>query len=157
MKLTLKIDQSRFQSYLDIGKKAQQRIRTVMRAVANIGRKEARHKISTQFRRRTGRLHKDARRIRTTVNVRPGLVSAKVGPMPRLLNIFEHGATIPAREIMPKRRKALKLRGQEIFARGPIQVGAAVLQPRPVMKPALGEMDKLAMIELTNVLNTMER
>lgn len=141
--ITARLDRRGLIDYVAVAKEAKKEVRDLMKSVANAGRKEARQSISSQFRRRTGKLAKQARGIRTSVSVRTAEVSAMVGPLPNLSNIFEKGATIPAREISPKRAQAVRFMGgsgEAVFARGKVSMKGFALAARPTKAPALGRM-----------------
>jgi hypothetical protein len=104
--------------YAKAGKEAVQNIKKAMRVVLNVGRTEARHRIADQFTIRTGLLHRQAGQIQTSVTVTAAVVLGKVKPLPRLLNIFEHGATLAH--------------------------GRGFLHPRPVIAPAAQAMEDVA-------------
>lgn len=143
-------------NYVHTGQVTLRRLKDAMRKVANGGRTTSRRLISSQFVRRTGRLAKDARAIRAQAIAKQSQVSAKVGPMPSLLNIFEKGATIPSMTIKAKRAKAMALSGggwDGIFVKGEVIAGGGRLDPRPVMAPSLNVMEKTAVHEIRGVLN----
>ena len=81
-------------NYAKEGKQAVQKIRRALTRAVNHGRTVARQRIASQFVKRTGTLKKQARSMRTVVTVRGGEIKGQVKPLPNLLNIFEHGATL---------------------------------------------------------------
>ncbi len=81
-------------NYAKEGKQAVQKIRKALTSAVNYGRTVARQRIASQFRVRTGTLKRQARGMRTVVTVRGGEIKGQVKPLPNLLNIFEHGATL---------------------------------------------------------------
>ncbi len=112
--------------YARAGRDAVKRVKTAMRKVLNAGRTTARREISGQFEVRTGRLKADARKMQTKVSVRAAEVKGQITPLPRLLNIFENGATLAN--------------------------GRGFLRPRPVIAPASESMEGLADKEFGAVL-----
>lgn len=116
--ITIKVNGEGLLDYAKAGRDAVQEIRKAMRVVLNVGRTEARHQIADQFKVRTGFLRRQAGQIQTSVTVTSAVVLGKVTPLPRLLNIFEHGATLAR--------------------------GRGVLRPRPVIAPAAQAMEAVA-------------
>jgi len=112
--------------YAKAGKEAVKRVKAAMRKVLNAGRTRARQEISAQFQVRTGRLKADARKMQTKVTVRASEVRGQITPLPRLLNIFEHGATLAH--------------------------GRGFLHPRPVIAPATESIEAMAEKEFSAVL-----
>lgn len=163
--ISIKVDSTNLINFAEAGKVTFTELKEAMRPVANMGRTSVRQGISSSFVNRTGRLRSDARRIRTTNTAKETKVSAKVGPMPRLLNIFEHGATIPRLTIgVPGKRggtaKAfhfLHAGGDGGFARGKIIGGGGHLSARPIMGPALMKMEATAVAEITKVLDRIDK
>lgn len=117
--------------YAKEGKEAVQRIRKAMRRVLNVGRKEARQKIASEFGVRTGFLRRQSRRMQGKVTVKAAEIKGQVTPLPRLLNIFEGGATLTH--------------------------GRGLLRARPVVGPGQRAMDAVAGKELQQVLNEVGR
>lgn len=117
--------------YAKEGKEAVQRIRKAMRRVLNVGRKEARQKIAGEFGVRTGFLRRQSRRMQGKVTVKAAEIKGQVTPLPRLLNIFEGGATLTH--------------------------GRGLLRARPVVGPGQRAMDAVAGQELQQVLNEVGR
>lgn len=113
-------------NYAKEGKGAVQKIRKSLGQVLNHGRTVARQTISAKFQVRTGRLKKQARSMRTVVTVNGGEIKGQVKPLPNLLNIFEHGATLAH--------------------------GRGTLAARPVVFPAQRAMDGAAKKAMTDVL-----
>ena len=112
--------------YAKAGKEAVRKIRRAMRVVLNVGRTEARRRISADFDVRTGLLRRKARSMQTKVTVKSAEISGKVTPLPRLLNIFESGATLSH--------------------------GRGLLRPRPVVAPAQDKINEAAHTALNQVL-----
>jgi len=113
-------------NYAKAGKAAVQKIRKAMRRVLNVGRKEARQQIASEFGVRTGFLRRQARKMQTKVTVRAAEIKGQVTPLPRLLNIFEGGATLAH--------------------------GRGHLRPRPVVGPGQRAMEAVAREEFDQVL-----
>lgn len=124
--ITLKVNGAGLLDYAKAGKEAVKRVKTAMRKVLNSGRTKARQEIAGQFQVRTGRLKANARKMQTKVTVRASEVKGQITPLPRLLNIFEHGATLAK--------------------------GRGFLPPRPVIGPASETMEGLAEKEFIAVL-----
>lgn len=118
-------------NYAQRGREAVQQIRKAMRKVANAGRTEARRRIASEFRPRTGFLRRQSRKMQTKVDVKPGEIKGRVTPIPRLMNIFEHGATLAH--------------------------GRGILRPRPVVAPGQAAMNASATTELAKVMETISR
>lgn len=154
MKLQMHIHAEGLTNYVEVGKTTFKELRTIMRLVANAGRTRARQLLSSQFRRRTGKLNREARKIQTSVTAKATQVSALVGPMPHLTNIFENGAVIPKRTIEPRNAKAIKFPGTngEAFVRGKMTAGGGNLPARPVRMPALEKMRQVAEEQITSLL-----
>lgn len=106
----LRVDGSGLLNYAAAGRKAVGEVRKTVRQLLNLGRKEARQKIGAEFTPRTGFLRRQARRMQTKATVSRSEVRGRVSPLPRLLNIFEGGATLA--------------------------YGRGRLRPRPVVGPA---------------------
>lgn len=113
-------------NYAKAGKEAVVKVRKAMRRVLNVGRKEARQRISSEFGVRTGFLRRQARKMQTKVTVRAAEIKGQVTPLPRLLNIFEGGATLAQ--------------------------GRGLLRPRPVVGPGQQAMETVARDEFNQVL-----
>lgn len=126
MSVGMKVVRSGLLDYAKEGKEAIKRIRVAVRRVVNVGRKEARQRISADFGVRTGFLRRQARKLQTSVSIKGYEIKGKVTPIPRLMNIFEGGATLA-------------------FGRG-------ILHPRQVVTPAQKAMDAVAFKELDQVL-----
>ena len=106
----IKVNGTGLLDYAKAGREAVRDVKKVVRQVLNVGRKEARQQISSQFTRRTGYLNRQSRRMQTKAVVTQAEVKGRVSPIPRLMNIFEHGATLSN--------------------------GRGTLRPRPVITPA---------------------
>lgn len=116
--VTVKVDNSGLLNYAKAGREAVRDVKKVVRQVLNMGRKEARQRVSSEFDTRTGYLRRQARRMQTAVKVTQAEVKGRVSPLPRLMNIFEHGATLAN--------------------------GRGYLRPRPVVQPAADVMERQA-------------
>lgn len=116
--VVVKIDNSGLLDYAKGGRDAVKEVKKVVRQVLNMGRKEARQRISADFTARTGYLRRQGRRMQTAAQVTQAEVKGRVSPLPRLMNIFEHGATLAN--------------------------GRGYLRPRPVVQPAADLMAKQA-------------
>lgn len=126
MAVALKMHGVGLLNYAKAGREAIQKIRKAMRRVVNVGRTEARRRIASEFTARTGFLRRQSRKMQTKVDVRPAEIKGRVTPIPRLMNIFEHGATLAQ--------------------------GRGMLRPRPVVTPARQTMEQAASKELGQVL-----
>jgi hypothetical protein len=151
----MELDRRGLIDYAAVGREAKKEVRDVMKVVVNAGRKTARGLITSQFRRRTGKLAKQARGIRTNVTVKSAEVSGAVGPMPNLANIFEKGATIPPRQIGLKQAQALRFlggAGESVFVRGKVFVKGFTLTARPTKAPTLANMEKVGIAQLDSLI-----
>lgn len=124
--VTLKIDGRGLLDYAKAGREAVREVKKAIRRALNVGRKEARRQISSQFAVRTGFLRRQARRMQTKATVATAEIKGKVAPIPRLMNIFEHGATLAQ--------------------------GRGFLRPRPVIAPAARVMEEAAVKEVRAIL-----
>lgn len=124
--IRLKVNGAGLLDYAKAGKDAFKRVQAAMRKVLNSGRTTARQQITAQFQVRTGRLKADARKMQTKVTVRASEVKGQITPLPRLLNIFENGATLSN--------------------------GRGFLRARPVIAPASSMMEGTADKEFNAVL-----
>jgi len=122
MAVRIKVHAAGLLNYAKEGKAALVRIRKTMRRVLNVGRKAARQKIASEFAVRTGFLRRQARKMQT----KGYEIRGQVTPLPRLLNIFEGGATLAH--------------------------GRGILRPRPVVGPGQQAMDAVAHDEFDKVL-----
>lgn len=118
MAVQVKVHAAGLLNYAKAGKEAVQKIRKTMRTILNVGRTAARRRISAEFRSRTGFLRRQARKMQTKVSVRAAEIKGQVTPIPRLMNIFEHGATLAH--------------------------GRGILRPRPVVGPGQRAMEGVA-------------
>lgn len=116
--VVITVDKSGLLDYARAGREAVRDVKKVVRQVLNVGRKEARQRISAEFQVRSGYLRRQARRMQTVAQVTQAEVKGRVSPLPRLMNIFEHGATLAH--------------------------GRGYLRPRPVVQPAGDLMEKQA-------------
>jgi len=126
MAVRIKVHAAGLLNYAKEGKAALVRIRKTMRRVLNVGRKAARQKIASEFAVRTGFLRRQARKMQTKVSIKGYEIRGQVTPLPRLLNIFEGGATLAH--------------------------GRGILRPRPVVGPGQQAMDAVAHDEFDKVL-----
>ncbi|MCS6289428.1 MAG: hypothetical protein H8K10_10670 [Nitrospira sp.] len=126
MNLQVKLNTKGLLDYAKEGKQAVQKIRKAMRVSVNVARTRARREITGQFAVRTGGLKRAARKMQTQVWVKKSEVLGWVSPLPRLLNIFEGGATLAN--------------------------GRGFIQPRPVIGPSSVDMQRSAEKELSAVL-----
>lgn len=117
--------------YARQGREAVKGVRRAISRALNAGRTTARQRIASEFAVRTGFLRKRARAMRTRVTVSQSEVSGKVGPVPRLMNIFESGAVLAQ--------------------------GRGLLRPRPVVGPAGEAMKSKAEQEIQAVLSQVGR
>lgn len=117
-RVIIKIDNSGLLNYAKAGRDAVRDVKKVVRQVLNMGRKEARQRIGSEFQTRSGFLRRQSRRMQTAVKVTQAEVKGRVSPLPRLMNIFEHGATLSS--------------------------GRGYLRPRPVVRPAGDVMERQA-------------
>lgn len=124
--ISIRLDVKGLLNYAKAGKEAVTKIKKAMRPVLNTGRTKARQEISGQFAVRTGFLRRQSRKMQTNVSVRASEIKGRVAPLPRLMNIFERGATLAN--------------------------GRGFLKPRPVIGPASDTMQKNALKELNDVL-----
>lgn len=127
MAIRLKLHAVGLLNYAKEGRKAVTRIKKAMNRVLNVGRKEARRRISSEFEVQTGFLRRQARRMRNDVSVKGYEIKGRITPIPKLMNIFERGATLAQ--------------------------GRGVLRPRQVVAPSQRAMDAMAHDELAKVLD----
>ncbi len=126
MAISTKVHAVGLLNYAKEGREAVTKIKKAMRTIANAGRTEARRRIASEFRTRTGFLRRQSRKMQTQVSVKSAEISGRVVPIPRLMNIFESGATLAH--------------------------GRGMLRARPVVGPAQTAMNSLAAKELVHVL-----
>lgn len=131
MAVQVKIHAAGLLDYAKAGKEAVQKIRKAMRRVLNVGRTASRQRIASEFKVHTGLLRRKARSMQTKVSVTAGEIKGRVMPLPRLLNIFEFGATLTH--------------------------GRGFLRPRPVVAPGQRAMDAVASKEFEKVLQEVGR
>jgi hypothetical protein len=129
--IQIKVNGAGLLNYAKAGKEAVQNIKKAMGRVLNVGRKEARQRINSDFGVRTGFLRRQARKIQTNVSVKSAEIKGRITPLPRLLNIFESGATLTH--------------------------GRGILRPRPVVAPAGQSMEAIAEGEFEKVLHEVGR
>ena len=154
-RVTVRWDTTRLLDYAKAGKVALKDLKIAMRKVGNAGRASVRQLIASQFGSRTGVLRKQARAIRVTATARESIVSARVGPLPNLLNIYEHGAKLPRREVRLRNASVFRfmVKGEVVFARGTMLIGGVSLAPRVVMGPSLRRMEAVAREEVGHILD----
>lgn len=126
MAFRLKVNGTGLLNYAKAGREAVSEVKKAMRRVLNAGRTEARRKISASFGVRTGYLRRQSRKMQTKVSVKAAEIKGQVSPIPRLMNIFEGGATLAQ--------------------------GRGHLAPRPVVAPASRTMEGIAVAEFDKVL-----
>jgi hypothetical protein len=126
MAVSVKVHAAGLLNYVQAGRDAVTEVRKAMRRIANVARTEARRRIHSEFQARTGFLRRKARAMQTEVAVKSSEITARVKPIPRLMNIFERGATLTN--------------------------GRGVLRPRPVVSPAQVSMDKAGTEQLNKIL-----
>lgn len=126
MGFQVKVNGAGLLNYAKAGREAVAEVKKAMRRVLNAGRTEARRKISSEFGVRTGFLRRQSRKMQTKVSVKAAEIKGQVSPIPRLMNIFEGGATLAH--------------------------GRGFLRPRPVIAPASRTMEGLAQAEFDKVL-----
>lgn len=124
--IRLRVNGAGLLDYAKAGKEAFKRVKKAMSKVLNAGRTSARREIASQFQVRTGRLKAAARKMQTRVTIKASEVKGQISPLPLLLNIFEHGATLSH--------------------------GRGFLRPRPVIAPASTKMEEMADKEFNTVL-----
>jgi hypothetical protein len=124
--ISVKIDGRGLLHYAQQGREAVRKIKKAIGRALNVGRKEVRQQIGTQFTVRTGFLRRQARRVQTRTTLTQADIKGKVSPIPRLMNIFEGGATLAN--------------------------GRGLLRPRPVVAPAADRMEAAAIKEVNAVL-----
>lgn len=126
MAVAVRMNRSGLLNYAQSGKEALRAVRKAMYRVMNAGRRVARQKIRSEFQTRTGFLRRQAGKMRPKVNVRSYEIKGEVKPIPRLMNIFEGGATLAQ--------------------------GRGFLRPRPVVGPGQEGINKTAQDELSKVM-----
>ena len=131
MAVQVKVIASGLLDYAKQGKQAVKNIRVALRKALNVGRTESRQRINADFGTRTGFLRRQARKLQTSVTVRESLIKGRVKPIPRLMNIFEGGATLAH--------------------------GRGTLRARPVVAPAQAKMDIAAYLELSKVMQQVSK
>lgn len=131
MAFQVKVNGAGLLNYAKAGREAVAEVKKAMRRVLNAGRTEARRQISSEFGVRTGFLRRQSRKMQTKVSVKAAEVKGQVSPLPRLLNIFEGGATLAQ--------------------------GRGHLRPRPVVAPASRTMEGIAVEEFEKVLKGVGR
>lgn len=125
-RIQIKVLASGLLNYAREGREAVKAIRKAMFKALNAGRRVARQQIRQQFQVRTGGLRRQAGRMRPKVTIKDYEISGKVTPIPRLMNIFEHGATLAQ--------------------------GRGFLQPRPVVGPGQAAIDQTGRQELEQIM-----
>lgn len=142
-------------NYSKTGLDALKEVRRETRKALNVGRTKVRQLINSQFQTRTGVLKRQARRMQTKATVQQAEIFGRVSPIPNLMNIFDHGAQVPARVLAPKRAKALRFvlpsQSAPVFAMS-ANLGPFSLRPRPVIQPAANVMGKDALERFRSLL-----
>lgn len=130
--------------YAQTGKKAVREVRQAVEHVLLIGRTEARTTITSQFRVRTGRLQgESARGMKAKIALEGARFFGRIAPLPHLMNIFERGATLPARTLVPRSGGILAMptaAGVTYFGTS-ADLPTVKLRPRPVILPASQAME----------------
>ena len=155
--IQIKVNGAGLLNYAQAGRDAGLAIQQAMRRVLNVGRTAVRRQIAAQFTRRTGFLARQSRKMQTKVSVKASEIKGQITPLPRLLNIFEHGAQVPARTNAPKNGHVIRFvipPQAPIFATGS-RIGAFRLAPRPIIAPASRSMEAMAKGEFGKVLQGM--
>jgi hypothetical protein len=124
--IRIKVNGAGLLNYAKAGREAVAEVKKAMRRILNAGRTEARRTITSEFGVRTGFLRRQSRKMQTKVSVKAAEIKGQVTPLPRLLNIFERGATLTH--------------------------GRGILRPRPVIAPAGKSMEAIADGEFQKVL-----
>lgn len=133
--------------YAKQGKEALKHIKRALYASLNAGRRVARQRISSEFQTRTGFLRRQAGKMRPQLGIfmqrrarrgapskgstTPYEIGGRVTPIPKLMNIFERGATLAH--------------------------GRGFLRPRPIVGPAQEAIDQAAMREFKKVMDGIGR
>jgi hypothetical protein len=112
--------------YAKEGREAVKAIRKAMYRALNAGRRVARQQIRSQFQVRTRYLRRQAGKLRSKVTIKDYEISGRVTPIPRLMNIFEGGATLAQ--------------------------GRGFLRPRPVVGPGQEAMNQTGREELEKIM-----
>lgn len=112
--------------YAKAGREAVKAIRKAMYRAMNAGRRTARQQIRSQFQVRTGFLRRQAGKLRPKVTIKDYEIRGTVTPIPRLMNIFESGATLAH--------------------------GRGFLHPRPVVRPGQDAIDQTGRQELEKIM-----
>lgn len=134
-------------NYAQTGREALGQVKRAIEHVLSVGATDARNSIRSQFRVRTGRLlMESARGMKKKVTLDGYRSLGRVAPLPHLMNIFEGGATLPARTITPKSAQVLAMptsSGEVYFGRS-ADIPSVTLRPRPVILPASQSMERAA-------------
>jgi hypothetical protein len=125
-KIEIKLIAHGLLDYAKEGREAVRAIRKAMYKALNAGRRIARQQIRSQFQVRTGFLRRQAGKMRPKVTIRDYEISGKVTPIPRLMSIFEGGATLAH--------------------------GRGFLHPRPVVGPGQSAIDQTGQDELQKIM-----
>lgn len=112
--------------YAKEGREAVKAIRKAMYRALNAGRRTARQQIRSHFQVRTGFLRRQAGKMQNNVTIKDYEIIGKVSPIPRLMNIFESGATLAH--------------------------GRGFLRARPVVGPGQAAIDQTGREELEKVM-----
>lgn len=144
-KIRVRVNTHGLLDYAKAGREAVQEVRKAVEHVLSIGRTEARNRITSQFRVRTGRLQMEsARGMKSKINVDGHGFLGRIAPLPHLMNIFEGGATLPARTIVPRDGRVLSMptAGGEVYFGMSADIPSVRLRPRPVILPASQAMEQ---------------
>lgn len=131
--------------YAKAGRATLTDVRKAVEHVLSIGRTEARRRITSQFRVRTGRLQgESARGMKSKVNTQGHGFLGRVAPLPHLMNIFEQGATLPSRTIVARSGGVLAMptASGEVYFGTRANIPSVKLRPRPVILPASQAMEQ---------------
>ncbi len=134
-------------NYAKQGKEALKAIKRALYKSLNAGRRVARQQISSQFQVRSGGLKRQAGRMRPQLGIfkqlrarrggpskgstTPYEIGGRVTPIPKLMNIFEGGATLAR--------------------------GRGFLRPRPVVGPGQEAIDQAATREFQKIMHGIGR
>lgn len=144
-KIRVRVNTHGLLDYAKAGRAAVQDVRRAVEYTLSVGRTEARTQIRAQFRARTGRLLREsARGMKSKISVEGHGFLGRIAPLPHLMNIFEGGATLPARTIVPKSGRVLSMptASGEVYFGMSADIPSVSLRPRPVILPASQAMEQ---------------
>lgn len=145
MAIRIRVNTHGLLNYAKTGEEAARDVLRAVEHVLSIGKTEARNRITAQFRTRTGRLQgESARGMRSKINLDGHGFLGRIAPLPHLMNIFERGATLPARTIVPRSADVLAMptaSGETYFGTR-AEIPSVRLRPRPVILPASQAMER---------------